>query len=130
MHDDLIDLDDIPGTVVFTAERSRRGYHLNQFCMSLMEPENRERFRADERAYLDRWPLTERQKQTVLDRDYNAAIAEGGNIYFLVKLVSTDGKSVQDAVSTMTGLSQQDYAAMMLSGGRSPEGQRSKKEGR
>jgi protocatechuate 4,5-dioxygenase alpha chain len=130
MHDDLTDLDDLPGTVVFTAERSRQGYHLNQFCMSLMDPANRDRFRADERAYLDQWPLTERQKQTVLDRDYNAAIAEGGNIYFLVKLVSTDGKSVQEAVSTMTSLSHQDYAAMMLSGGRSPEGQRSKKEGR
>ncbi len=124
------DLDDIPGTTVFTAERSRLGYHLNQFCMSLMKPENRTRFTADERAYLDEWPMTEAQKQAVLRRDYNAAIAEGGNIYFLAKIFLADGSSFQEAASSMTGMSQEEYAAMMLAGGRSPEGLRSIREGR
>ena len=123
--DDLTDLDDIPGTTVFTAQRSRQGYWLNQFCMSLMKAENRERFKADERAYLDEWRMTEAQKQAVLTRDYNAAIHEGGNIYFLAKLFSTDGKSFQYAAGTMTGMTQEEYAAMMLAGGRSIEGQRS-----
>ncbi len=126
---DLSAFDDIPGTVVFTAQMSRKGYQLNQFCMSLMSPENRERFHADERAYLDEWPLTEAQKQAVLHRDYNAAIAEGGNIYFLSKIFSSDGLSYQQAVSTMTGMSVEEYAAMMLAGGRSPEGNRSIKDG-
>lgn len=130
MSFDLDDLDDIPGTTVFTAKQSRKGYHLNEFCMSLMKPENRERFRADERAYVDEWPMSEAQKRAVLDRDYNAAIAEGGNIYFLAKIMSTDGKSVQDGVSTMTGMSVEDYRAMMAAGGRSPDGQRSIREGR
>jgi protocatechuate 4,5-dioxygenase alpha chain len=123
------ELDDIPGTTVFTAARSRQGYQLNQFCMSLMKAENRKRFKADERAYLDEWPMTEKQKQAVLDRDFNAAIAEGGNIYFLSKIFSTDGRSFQQAAATMTGMSVDEYAAMMASGGRSPEGLRSKKEG-
>jgi protocatechuate 4,5-dioxygenase alpha chain len=127
---DLSDFDDIPGTTVFTAQQSRKGFQLNQFCMSLMRPENRERFRAGERAYLDEWPMTEAQKQAVLDRDYNAAIAEGGNIYFLAKIFSTDGLSFQQAVGTMTGMTPEAYAAMMLAGGRSPEGQRSIKENR
>ncbi|HUZ20078.1 MAG TPA: protocatechuate 4,5-dioxygenase subunit alpha [Acidimicrobiales bacterium] len=127
---DLSDFDDIPGTTLFNAQRSRKGYHLNQFCMSLMKAENRARFKADERAYLDEWPMTEAQKQAVLKRDYNAAIAEGGNIYFLAKLFSSDGKSFQDAAGSMTGMSPEDYAAMMLAGGRSPEGVRSIKEGR
>lgn len=127
---DLADLDDIPGTTVFTAQRSRKGYQLNQFCMSLMKPENRERFKSDERAYLDEWPMTEAQKQAVLKRDYNAAIAEGGNIYFLAKLFSTDGKSFQYAAGTMTGMTAEEYAAMMLAGGRPIEGNRSIKEGR
>ena len=122
------ELDDIPGTTVFTAARSRQGYQLNQFCMSLMKAENRERFKAGERAYLDEWPMTEKQKQAVLDRDFNAAIAEGGNIYFLSKIFSTDGRSFQQAAATMTGMSVEAYAAMMASGGRSPDGQRSKME--
>lgn len=127
---DLSAFDDIPGTTLFTAARSRKGYWLNQFCMSLMKPENRERFKADERAYLDEWPMTETQKQAVLARDYNACIAEGGNIYFLSKIFSTDGKSYQYAASTMTGMSQEAYAEMMLAGGRSIEGNRSITEGR
>ena len=122
-------LDDIPGTTVFTRQRSRRGFHLNQFCMSLMKLGNRERFKADERAYLDEWQMTEAQKTAVLDRDYNAMIAEGGNIYFLAKIFATDGQSFQDVAGMMTGMSPEDYAAMMIRGGRSPEGQRSIKDG-
>src|SRR5689334_5769001 len=119
---DVSEFDDIPGTTVFTAQRSRKGYWLNQFCMSLMKAENREKFRANERAYLDEWQMTEAQKQAILNRDYNAAIAEGGNIYFLAKLFSSDGKSFQYAAGTMTGMTQDEYAAMMLAGGRSIEG--------
>ena len=130
IHEYLAAFDDIPGTRVFTARRARQGYWLNQFCMSLMKAENREKFKKDERAYLDEWPMTEAQKQAVLKRDYNAAIDEGGNIYFLAKLFSTDGKSFQFAAGSMTGMTQEEYAQMMLNGGRAPEGWRSKKEGR
>lgn len=127
---DNSEFDDIPGTTVFTAERSHQGFHLNQFCMSLIKPENRERFKANERAYLDEWPMAEAQKQAVLDRDYNAMIANGGNVYFLAKIFATDGISFQTAAASMTGMTVDEYAAMMLSGGRSPEGVRSIKEGR
>ena len=116
--------DDIPGTTVFDARQSRLGYHLNQFCMSLMQAPNRERFLADERAYLDEWPMSEDQKQAVMARDYNRMISLGGNIYFLAKIFATDGKSFQHAASLMTGMSEEDYKAMMVAGGRSPEGNR------
>ncbi len=115
---------DIPGTTVFDAEQSRKGYWLNQFCMSLMQAGNRERFRADERGYLDAWAMSEAQKQAVLARDLNACIALGGNIYFLVKIGATDGVSVQNMVSTMSGMGEEDYRLMMLGGGRSIEGNR------
>jgi protocatechuate 4,5-dioxygenase alpha chain len=124
---------DVPGTTIFDAEQSRKGYHLNQFCMSLMKAANRERFKADERAYLDEWPMTEEQKQGVLTRDLNRCIAAGGNIYFLAKIGATDGKSFQYMAASMTGMTQEQYAAMMLAGGRSPEGNRyigEKKEAR
>ena len=130
IHEYLAELEDIPGTRVFTAQRARKGYWLNQFCMSLMKAENREAFKQDERAYLDRFAMTEAQKQAVLDRDYNKALDEGGNIYFLAKIFFTDGKSYLQAVGTMTGMNPEEYQAMMLAGGRSPEGVRSTKEGR
>jgi protocatechuate 4,5-dioxygenase alpha chain len=115
---------DVPGTTIFDAEQARRGYHVNMFCMSLMKAENRTRFKAGERAYLDEWPMSEEQKQAVLARDYNRMISLGANIYFLSKLFSTDGRSFQYTAASMTGLSQEQYAAMMLSGGRSPDGNR------
>lgn len=130
IHEYLAELDDIPGTRVYTAARARQGYWMNQFAMSLMKPENRERWKADERAYLNDWPMTEEQRQAILDRDYNRCLDLGGNIYFLAKLFSTDGFSFVQAVSTMTGMSVEDYQAMMIAGGRSPKGQRSIKEGR
>jgi len=123
------EFDDIPGTRVFTASRAKQGYELNQFCMSLMKPENRERFKADERAYLDERPMSEEQKQAVLDRDYNKMLDLGGQIYFLAKIFATDGLSYLQAVSTMTGMPVDDYQQMMVSGGRSPEGWRSIKDG-
>jgi protocatechuate 4,5-dioxygenase alpha chain len=115
---------DVPGTVVFDAEQSRKGYWLNQFCMSLMKPENRVQFKADERGYLDQWTMTEDQKQAVLDRDLNRCIALGGNIYFLAKIGATDGKSFQQMAGSMTGMTEEDYRQMMVNGGRSPEGNR------
>jgi protocatechuate 4,5-dioxygenase alpha chain len=116
--------DDIPGTTVFDAERSRQGYHLNMFCMSLMTAENRAAFKANEAEYLKRFPMTEAQRERVLARDWNGMIALGGNIYFLAKLFSTDGKSFQHVAAIMTGGTQQEYAQMMLNGGRSPDGNR------
>ncbi len=115
---------DIPGTTIFDADQSRKGYHLNMFCMSLMKAPNRERFKANERAYLDEWAMTEEQKQGVLDRDYNRLISLGGNVYFLAKIFSTDGQSFELAASRMTGMTQADYRAMMIAGGRSPKGNR------
>lgn len=115
---------DIPGTVIFDADQARKGYHLNQFCMSLMKADNRAEFKRDERAYLESWPMSEEQRRAVLARDYNRMIALGGNIYFLAKIFSTDGLSFQHAAALMTGMSQQDYAQLMLQGGRSIEGNR------
>ena len=116
---------DIPGTTVFDATRSRQGYHLNMFCMSLMKAENRERFKADEQAYLETFPMTPEQRQAVRDRDYNGMIALGGNIYFLAKIGATDGFSFQNLASKMTGVPEDDYKAMMVAGGRPATGNRS-----
>ena len=118
--------DDIPGTFVFDAERAKEGYHLNMFCMSLMKDENRKAFKADEGKYLDRFPLTPEQRDAILKRQYNRMLELGGNIYFTAKLGATDGHSFQHIAAIMTGSTQDEYAKMMLAGGRSVEGNRSK----
>jgi len=115
---------DIPGTTVFDMSRSRQGYWLNQFCMSLMKADNRERFKANERGYLDEWDMSEEQKLAVLARDLNRCIDLGGNIYFLAKIGATDGSSFQKMAGSMSGLSEDEYRDMMVSGGRSIEGNR------
>jgi protocatechuate 4,5-dioxygenase alpha chain len=115
---------DIPGTTVFDAAQARKGYWLNQFCMSLMKADNRERFKRDEAAYLDEWAMTDEQKQAVIERDMNRMIRLGGNIYFLAKIGATDGKSFQQMAASMTGVSEEEYRDMMVAGGRSPDGNR------
>jgi protocatechuate 4,5-dioxygenase alpha chain len=120
--------DDLPGTTLFDAQRSRQGYHLNMFCMSLMKPENRAAFKANEAEFLQRFPMTPEQSAAILKRDWNGMISLGGNIYFLAKLFSCDGLSFQHVAAIMTGSTQQEYAQMMLNGGRPVEGNRSKSE--
>ncbi len=129
IHEYLAEFEDIPGTRVYTAARARKGYWINQFAMSLMKAENRTRFKADEKAYLDEWPISDEAKEALLARDYNRLLDLGGNVYFLSKLFSTDGLSFAEAVSTMTDMSFPEYQAMMAKGGRSPEGNRSIKGG-
>ncbi len=116
--------EDIPGTYVFDADRSRQGYHLNMFCISLRLAENRAAFRADEPGYLDQYPMTAEQRQSVLDRDWNEMLRLGGNIYYTSKLAANDGVNFQELAAKMTGMTSEDYRAMMVAGGRSVEGNR------
>jgi protocatechuate 4,5-dioxygenase, alpha chain len=120
---------DIPGTTIFDADQARKGYWMNQFCMSLMQASNREQFKADERAYLDRYAMTEEQKQATLARDFNRMIALGGNIYFMAKLGFTDQRNFQQLAGSMTGMTEDEYKAMMINGGRSAQGNRKLGEG-
>jgi protocatechuate 4,5-dioxygenase, alpha chain len=120
--------DDIPGTFVFDGRRSRQGYHLNMFCMSLNDAANRDAFRADEHAYLDRFALTSEQRAAVLERQWNRLLELGGNVYYTFKLAACDGMTFQQLAAEQTGMSTEDYAAMMLAGGRPIEGNRSRSE--
>ena len=121
--------DDIPGTFVFDGKRSRQGYALNMFCMSLSDEANRAAFRADEAGYLDRYRLTPEQRQAVLDRDWLRMLELGGNIYYTFKLAASDGLTFQQLAALQTGVTEAEYQAMMVAGGRSVEGIRSRSGG-
>ncbi len=120
--------DDIPGTFVFDADRSREGYHLNMFCISLRLQANRDAFKADPDAYLDRYPMSAEQRAAVKAREWNRLIELGGNIYYTSKLAAFDGITFQDLAAKMTHMDRDDYRAMMLAGGRPIEGNRYKHE--
>ena len=122
------DYDDIPGTIVFDGRRSRRGYALNKFLMSLNQPANREAFGNDERAYLDRFAMDDEQREAVLRREWLRLIELGGNVYYTYKLAACDGMTFQDLAGEQTGMTAEDFAQMMLDGGRSPEGNRRRAE--
>ena len=118
------DYEDIPGTFVFDADRGRQGYQLNQFCISLRQQVNRDKFSKDEEAYLDAYKMTAEQRQAVLDRDWNRLLELGGNIYYTSKLAANDGINFQQLAGIMTGMGDEAYRKMMVDGGRSPEGNR------
>ncbi len=122
------DYKDIPGTYVFDAEASRKGYHLNMFCMALRHAESREKFKADEEAFLDQYPMSPEQRTSVLERQWNTMLALGGNVYYTSKLAACDGINFQELAAMMTGMKLEDYRAMMVAGGRPIEGNRSKAE--
>jgi protocatechuate 4,5-dioxygenase, alpha chain len=128
MNETLAEFEDIPGTYFFNSQRSRQGYALNMFCMSLLQEANRERFRADESGYLDEFKLTPQQRTAVLDRRWIDMLELGGNIYYTFKLAATDGMTFQQLAALQTGVTEQQYVDMMVGGGRSVEGNRSKSQ--
>jgi protocatechuate 4,5-dioxygenase alpha subunit len=122
------DYDDIPGTYVFDGQRSRRGYPLNAFLMSLNERANREAFKADEPGYLDRFALDDEQRTAVLERRWLGLLEVGGNLYYTYKLAACDGMSFQDLAGEQTGMTPDEYMAMMVAGGRPITGNRFRSE--
>ena len=122
------DYEDIPGTFVFDADRSREGYHLNQFCISLGKQKGRDAYTEDPEGYLAKFPMTEEQKQAVRDQDWNRMLELGGNVYYTAKLAAYHGINFQGLAGLMTGMGREEYRDMMLHGGRSIEGNRYKSE--
>lgn len=119
---------DIPGTFVFDADRSREGYNLNQFCISLRLKNNREAFNDNEEVYLDSYPMTSEQREAVISRNWNLLLELGGNIYYTSKLAANDGINFQNLAGRMTGMGVEAYRDMMLKGGRPIEGNRTNDE--
>ncbi len=119
--------DDIPGTIVFDSDQATRGYHLNQFCISLRQAPNREAFKENPESYIDKFPMTPEQREAALNQDWNTLLELGGNIYYTSKLAAFHGINFQNLAGLMTGMGE-DYRAMMLAGGRKIDGNRYKSE--
>jgi len=124
------DYDDIPGTYVLDSRSYRKGYNLNMFLMTLNKSVHRDEFASNEKVYIDKFNVSEEQKQAVINRDYLQMLKLGANVYYTFKLVSHDRLQPQLMYGKMSDpeLSFEEFQQMMLSGGRSIEGNRSKKE--
>lgn len=120
--------DDIPGTIVFDSQQAARGYHLNQFCISLRIQKNRDAFSADPEGYIDQFPMTAEQRDAALNQEWTLLLELGGNIYYTSKLAAFHGINFQELAGLMTGMGSEKYREMMISGGRSIEGNRYKSE--
>lgn len=107
----------IPGTLVFDGDIAQSGYAINAMCYSFNHAHNREAFVADEEGYMDRFNLTEEQRQAVRNRDVLAMLAAGGNVYYLAKLAGILGLNVQDLGALQTGMSLEEFKANLMSHG-------------
>jgi len=116
--------DDIPGTIVFDSDMAAKGYHLNQFCISLRLQPNRDAYRADPEGYIDQYAVTPEQREAALNQQWNRLLELGGNIYYTSKLAAFHGINFQELAGLMTGKGSVAYRAMMISGGRPIDGNR------
>lgn len=107
----------IPGTTLFDGDMAMQGYALNKMCFSFNHAAAREAFLADEDAYCDKFGLSEAQKQAIRERNVLDLIALGGNIYYLAKFTGIFGWNMQDIGAQQTGMSLEDFKAMLARAG-------------
>ncbi len=99
---------------LFDGDLATRGYALNAMCFSFNDKANRDSFLADEDAYCARFHLTPDQRKAVADRNVLAMLDAGGNVYYLAKLAGIFGLGVQDLGALQTGMSVDEFKAMLL----------------
>lgn len=109
--------DEIPGTIFFDGKQAMKGYALNKMCYSFNQAENRDEFKQDEEAYCRRYGLNEDQIKAIRERDVLGLIGAGGNIYYLAKFAGILGLSVQDIGAQQTGMSVDEFNAMLHAAG-------------
>ena len=111
------DYDNIPGTYVFDGKTSHAAYPLNKLLFSFNHEENREAFAKDPAAYADKYGLTEKQKDALVNFRFLEMLQMGANIYYLAKLAVPRGFSVQDAGAAFQGISTDEFQAKLTARG-------------
>lgn len=106
---------DIPGTTIFDGKQAMKGYNLNKMCYDFNKAANRDAFKEDPEAWMEKYGLTEAQKQAIRDSNVLAMIEQGGNIYYLAKLAGIFKLSVQDVGGLQTGRTTEEFKEYLLS---------------
>lgn len=105
-------------TYVFDIAEGRRGAGINRLCASLKDERNRRDFLADEEAYCGRFDLTDEQRRAILDRDWVGMLDLGASIFYTFKLAQVDKRSMQYLGGVFTGMTEEEFRNLMVSGGR------------
>jgi protocatechuate 4,5-dioxygenase alpha subunit len=102
--------DHIPGTTVFTGQRSQKGLKLNRFAYSLHKAENREDFKTNPEECMESFGLSDWEKQKVLEKDWKALVEEGGgSIYMLLKIGAVTGDGLASIGAQQRGQTQEEF---------------------
>ena len=102
--------DHIPGTYVFTGQRSKQGLKLNRFGYSLNEAKNRETYRQDPVAYMDSCGLSHWEKERVLAGDFRSLVEQGGGcIYMLLKVGGVAGAGLATLGAQQRGETKEEF---------------------
>jgi protocatechuate 4,5-dioxygenase alpha chain len=107
----------IPGTILFDGREAMKGYALNKMCFSFNKKTSRDAFLRDEEAYMESFGLNEVQKAAIRHRNVLELLAAGGNIYYLAKFAGIFGLGVQDIGAQQTGMSVDEFKAMLSRAG-------------
>ena len=109
---------EIPGTTLFDGALAQKGYALNRMCYSFNSAANRDEFRRDEDTYCRKFGLSDAHRRAIANRNVLELIAAGGNIYYLAKFAGILGLDVQDIGAQQTGMSKDEFKAMLAAAGR------------
>ena len=91
---DNLDLSlDPPSTFAFTGEICSRSYALNRFAFAFKYPDHRGEFEAAPEELMERFGLTEEQKELVRQRDWTGLVANGGHHFNIIKIAAAVGES-------------------------------------
>jgi gallate dioxygenase len=105
----LAGIEKLTGTYPFTFERSVKGYRLNKFLHSLIDPVWRERFRTDRESLFESAELTAEERRLVRTLDWRGMIHYGVSFFMLEKLGASVGVSNLHIYSAMRGETLEDF---------------------
>lgn len=88
-------------------------YELNRLMYDLRKAENREAIRTDLDAYLDRYDVTEDEKQLVRDGDWQGLVDLGVSVYVLTKIGAALDVSLYEMGASMRGESMEEFWAFI-----------------
>lgn len=105
----LAGVEGLAGTYPFDYTRSVKAYRLNEFLHRLVEPAQRERFRADPEAAFAAAGLTDEERRLVRERDWRGMIHYGVIFFMLEKLGAVVGVSNLHIYAAMRGETLEDF---------------------
>ena len=104
----------LPATPLLDRPHTLTGYNINKMAMGLMDPVNRDAFRQDEEAYLDRFGLTVEEKKAVRTRDWQEMVRLGGNLFFILKISAIDPTPITQIGADQAGMEHTAFLTQRL----------------